>query len=107
MTLDGDFMSSTFLLPLGNAGADGFARLEQSAGLTLVERDGQVIVDMLTFGGAADGMGIDFYWTVTRLEVEADRLPKELFYIPALLLLGLIALIQRRRAARIPEEATV
>ena len=72
-----------------------------------MERDGQVIVDMLTFGGAAEGMGIDFYWTVTRLEVEADSLPKELFYIPALLLLGLIALIQRRRAARIPEEATV
>ncbi|PJI86222.1 TRAP transporter 4TM/12TM fusion protein [Yoonia maricola] len=104
MTLDGDFVSSTYLLPLGDPGADGTARLEQAAGLTLVERDGQVVVDLISFGGKAEDMGIDFDWTVTRLEVEADRLPKELFYIPALLLLALVALVQRRRVSPDPQE---
>lgn len=104
MTLDGDFVSSTFLLPLGDTGPAGSARLEQAAGLTLVERDGQIIVDLIAFGGQAEGMGIDFDWTVTQLEVAADRMPKELFYIPALLLLAMIALVQRSRADRTPEE---
>ena len=104
MTLDGDFVSSTYLLPLGKVGPDGATRLEQSAGLTLAEREGQIVVDLITFGGKAEGMGIDFDWTVTRVEVEADRIPKELFYIPALLLLGLIALVQRSRVSRDPKK---
>ena len=43
----------------------------------------------------------DFYdntsGTVTVVQIDAVRLPKELFYIPALLLLGLITSLQRRR----------
>jgi hypothetical protein len=31
------------------------------------------------------------------VQIDAVRLPKELFYIPALLLLGLIISLQRRR----------
>ncbi|CAN0576810.1 unnamed protein product, partial [Laminaria digitata] len=34
--------------------------------------------------------------------VEADRIPKEIFFIPALLLLACIVLIQRRRATQAP-----
>ncbi|MEJ6387880.1 TRAP transporter permease [Gymnodinialimonas ulvae] len=105
MTLDGDFVSSTFLLPLGDVGADGFTRLSQTAGLDLVERDGQIVVDLLAFGGTAEQMGIDFDWIVTTIEVEAERMPKEIFFIPALLVLGLIALIQRRRMPNRDEEA--
>lgn len=100
MTLDGDFRSSIVQLPLGTKGADGAARLSQSAGLDLVERDGAVIVDMISFGGPAEQMGIDFDWTVTAVEVPADRMPKEVFYLPALLLLGLITLVQYRRKQR-------
>ena len=104
MTLDGDMVSSTFLLPLGDAGGSGFDRLSQAAGLELVERDGNVIVDLLSFGGVAEQMGVDFDWVVTGIQVEADRMPKEIFFIPALAILGLIALIQRGRARRETEE---
>ena len=45
-------------------------------------------------------MGVNFDWVVTGIEVEADRMPKEIFFLPALALLGLIAFIQRRRAGR-------
>ena len=31
------------------------------------------------------------------VSVEADRLPQQIFFIPALLLLGLVILLQRRR----------
>jgi hypothetical protein len=107
-TFDAKEVSSTYLLPLGAADADGFTRLSRSAGLELVERDGAVIVDLLTFGGFAEKMGIDFDWTVTVtvIDVEAERMPKEVFYIPALLLLALVSFIHRRRLIRTkPEEA--
>ncbi len=46
----------------------------------------------------------DFYGdtpvTVAELQRRADRMPQEVFYIPALLLLGLIVLFQRRRQTK-------
>jgi len=48
----------------------------------------------------------DFYGDepvqILRAEVAADRPPKELFFIPAFLLLALIVLVQRRRATQAP-----
>jgi hypothetical protein len=35
------------------------------------------------------------------VEVPADRMPKEVFYIPALVLLGLIVFLQRGRQRRL------
>jgi len=103
-TLDGDFVSSTFMLPLGDVGPDGFSRLSQTAGIDLIERDGQIIVDLLAFGGVAEQMGVDFDWVVTEVQVENERMPKEVFFLPAFLLLGLVALIQRRRMPRDEDE---
>ncbi len=97
MDLTGKFVSSTFLLPLGKDGPAGAERLTQAAGVTLVERDGKVIVDSISFGGPAEKDGIDFDWVVTGIDVPADRMPKEVFYIPAFLLLALVAFMQRRR----------
>lgn len=96
-TLVGKFVSSTYLLPLGAQGGSGFDRLAQSAGLELVERDGKVVVDMLSFGGPAEQRGIDFDWVVTGVEMPAERMPKEVFYIPAFLLLALVSFLQMRR----------
>lgn len=103
--LDGRFVSSTFMLPVGAAGRPGFDRLAQDAGLELVERDGKVLVDMIAFGGPAEQMGIDFDWIVTGIEVENQRMPKEIFYIPAFLLLALVAWVQRRRT--MPEQEAI
>ena len=98
-TLDGTYLSSIFMLPLGLAGRDGETRLSESAGLEVIpSEDGKnMIVDSLTFAGAAEKQGIDFDWTITKIEQPADRMPKEIFYIPALSLFLLIAFLQYRR----------
>lgn len=95
--IDGNDVSSTFLLPLGPSGPKGADRLALSAGLELVELDGDIIVDSIMFGGVAEQAGIDFDWTLAYIESENQRIPKEVFYLPALLLLALIVVAQRRR----------
>ena len=93
--IDGRFVSRTVMLPLGASG-DGEARLSE-AGLEVRTEDGKVFADNVMFGSAAQDVGIDFDWEILQLEVAADRPPKQLMFIPALLLLGLIAWSQRRR----------
>ncbi|WP_336368006.1 TRAP transporter permease [Marinobacter sp. C2H3] len=70
------------------------------AGLEL-KKDGDVMaVDFVGFGSAAEKAGISFGWTIDKFETENERPPKELMFIPALLLLGLVAFGQLRRRAR-------
>ena len=97
LNIDGDEISSVFQLPLGVSGIDGFERLAQSTGIEFIEQDGAIIVDDIVFGGPADSAGIDFDWRLTAIKMPNERLPKQLFYIPALFLLGLVVLVQRRR----------
>lgn len=94
-SLDGDFVSRSVQLPLGKGGP-GKERLTQ-AGLEIRLEDDKVIADNVIFGSDAQNVGIDFDWEIVNLQVEADRPPKHLMFIPALALLGLIAWIQRRR----------
>ncbi|MDJ0945505.1 MAG: TRAP transporter permease [Kiloniellales bacterium] len=94
--IDGDVVTTTVQLPLGPAG-DGALRLAEQAGIEIREEDGKVLIDNIGFGSPAEEAGLDFDWEITSVEVPAERLPKEIFYIPALLLLGLIVLMQRRR----------
>ena len=84
-------------LPLGPKAGTGAERLERSAGLTLREDAGKVLVDTVVFGGAAEKAKVDFDWEVMHVDLEAERLPKEVFWIPALGLLCIIILVQRRR----------
>ncbi|ASP22719.1 C4-dicarboxylate TRAP transporter large permease protein DctM [Antarctobacter heliothermus] len=78
--------------------------------LSVFEEDGKLLLDE-PFGGPEliqplGGTEYDYYGDspviITRVEVEADRIPKEIFFIPALLLLAGIVLIQRRRATQAP-----
>jgi hypothetical protein len=50
----------------------------------------------------------DFYGdapvSITSVQAPTNQLPKELIFIPALLLLGLVTVLQRRRAAIIEGE---
>lgn len=94
-TLDGKFMTRTVLLPLGRAG-DGAQRLAD-AGLEVRDEGGKVLADNIVFGSEAQKVGIDFDWEIVNLQVEADRPPKHLMFIPALALLGFVAWSQRRR----------
>jgi TRAP-type uncharacterized transport system fused permease subunit len=94
-TIDGDFVSKIVRLPLGPpaAGADRLSH----AGIEVRLEDGKVLVDNLVFGSPAEQAGLD---------VEAERPPKQLMFIPALLLLGLVMLAQRgRRPKMVPAAA--
>ncbi|WP_419740719.1 TRAP transporter permease [Ruegeria sp.] len=95
--LNGDPVDARYLLPLEAAGQDGETRLLEGSGIEFRDKAGTLYVDNLNFGGPAEQLGIDFDWELKELEVEADRLPEEVFYIPAFLLLGLIFLLQMRR----------
>jgi hypothetical protein len=98
VTIEGKEATKTVLIPLGDkTGVSGAQRLQQAAGMT-VDTSGQgVVVERVRFGSPADKKGISLDWRVTALQVPGDQPPKQLFYIPALLLLGGIYANQRRR----------
>jgi TRAP transporter 4TM/12TM fusion protein len=93
--LDGKYISKLVFLPLGASG-EGAQRLGD-AGLEVRVEDGEVFADNVVFGSPAQDVGIDFDWEIVSLEVPVDRPPKQLMFIPALLLLGFVAWTQRRR----------
>ncbi|SDF54221.1 TRAP transporter, 4TM/12TM fusion protein [Limimonas halophila] len=98
MTIEGTEATKTVLIPLGDdTGANGAERLRQGAGLTVETTQAGVVVKRVRFGSPADKKGISLDWRVTALQVPGDQPPKQLFYIPALLLLGGIYANQRRR----------
>jgi Domain of unknown function (DUF3394)/Tripartite ATP-independent periplasmic transporter, DctM component len=92
----GEMVEKTVLLPLGPPG-DGAERLLDHAGIELRDEDGKVLIDNITFGSPAEKAKLDFDWEIEGIEVPADRMPKQLFYLPALALLVGIYLLQRRR----------
>ena len=96
----GRIVETTIELPLGNqSDGDGALRLDRHSGISFrTEDDGLVFVDMVNFGQYAQQKGIDFDWKLLHIEVPSDRMLKETFYIPALILLGLIGFLQMRRA---------
>lgn len=102
----GDVRPTTISVPAINAG--GEAALSEQ-GLTILVEDGKLLLEE-PFPGTPHfdtlGTEYDFYGDspveITNIQVENERLPKELFFIPALLLLGMMVLIQRPRAKQAP-----
>ncbi|MDD9858060.1 MAG: DUF3394 domain-containing protein, partial [Gammaproteobacteria bacterium] len=95
-TLEGDAVDKVVMLPLGPA-APGAQRLAESAGLELREEGGRWLVDNLTFGGPAERQHIDFDWEIAGIQRKAERPAKQWFFLPAMGLLALVVLLQRRR----------
>jgi len=93
--LEGRVIDKTVMLPLRAAGS-GEDRIFE-AGLELIVDDGKTIVDNVVFGSAAEKQRIDFDFEIVSVEVKTDRPLKQWFYLPALFLLGLIIMLQRRR----------
>ncbi len=98
----GNDVETTVSLLLGEMkDGDGAARLLKTSGISFrTEDDGKTYVDNVMFGQYAQKKGVDFDWEVLRIEVDAERLPKEIFYIPALLLLGLVIMLQLGRVRK-------
>lgn len=102
MSLSGEEVSTYLSLELPAAESPE-ARLA-SAGLELSRQDDTMVVDFVGYGSQAENAGVSFGWTIDAVQVENERPPKELMFIPALILLGLVAFGQLRR--RTPEEAS-
>ena len=98
MALDGSDVTTYVELeiPGGETAQERLA----GAGLEVSEQGGDLVVDFVNFGSAAEDAGIQFGWTIDAVQIELERPPKELMFIPALLLLGLVAFGQLRRKAR-------
>ncbi|OED44289.1 C4-dicarboxylate ABC transporter [Endozoicomonas sp. (ex Bugula neritina AB1)] len=99
-TLEGREVSKMAILPAGPEGS-AEERLN-SMGLDVIVEGNTLTIDMVDFSSKAQTMGIDFDWTIDRIDIPSERLPQQLIWIPALLLLGLMFLSQRRRLKVIP-----
>src|SRR5690606_10738682 len=91
--------TTTFMLPLGAGGAGGAERLKQQDLLVVVE-DGAAKLEEPFRPESVPGSKLrdfDFYGDdpvrITAVELPAARIAKEVFILPALLLLGLIVVL--------------
>ncbi|WP_261816564.1 TRAP transporter permease [Vibrio gallicus] len=99
LTLDGKQMSKTVRLPFEEQAKGAEDRIA-SMGLMLSKTEHKVIVDMVEFGSPAEASGIDFDWEIKHIIQKADRPMKEWVFIPALILVIIIGLNQRRRSSK-------
>ncbi|MGJ8528079.1 TRAP transporter permease [Maritalea sp.] len=97
----GEAKDVTVILPVTDEG-DGATRLT-GAGITTFP-EGEIVKLDEPFPGTPYFEklgGFDFYLDepveIKSVQTAADRMPKQIFYIPALLLLGLVIMLQRRR----------
>ncbi len=100
----GAVRTTTIVIPA--MAGDAEAALSEQ-GLTLMAEGDKLLLDE-PFPGTPHfetlGNEYDFYGDtpveITQVQVENDRMPKEVFFIPALLLLAGLVMIQRRRATQ-------
>ncbi len=100
-TLEGEDRVKTVALRLGERpaeGADGRARLAQ-AGLTLLPLGERLEVGQVRFGSRAQKAGIETGWELRAIQAPTGRPSPHGFYLPALLLAGLVWWRQGRRMA--------
>ncbi len=100
----GDPITLTMIVKVGDE-ATGQDRLD-AFGLELLEQDGEILVDNAVFDSPAQVAGFDFDQVISQLLVPANQPAKEWFYIPALGVLALIYLLQRRRRKPIEADST-
>lgn len=80
-------------------GATGEERIEK-AGLELLTQGDDVIVDNVAFDSAAQKANLEFDQKIIQIRAPGDQPPKELMFIPALVLLAGIFFLQRMRQPR-------
>jgi len=97
-TIEGDQFNKGVLVPLGPK-APARERL-RAAGFSLMMLGEEVSVGPVAFGSVAAKLGLEAGFKVTGVELPVERPAKEWMFIPALVLLGLIVMLQRGRAGR-------
>ncbi len=98
-TIEGKDVKKGVLLPLG---ATGPARDRlKGIGLTVMALGDDISVGPVAFGSRAEKLGLETGFKFTGIEVPTERPDKEWMFIPALLLLGLIIVLQRARREKV------
>ena len=92
----GDSVTLTMVLVVSD-GDSGTDRVENYGLELLTQDDGSIMVDGIGFDSPAEKAGFDFDQIIVDVGVPVVRPAKQWFYIPALLLLGFIIILQRRR----------
>jgi hypothetical protein len=94
----GDPIEFVAVLPI----ADGGSAEEKlnNSGLKIADVDGKVMVEDVTFDSLAQAAGLDWDQEIVDVLQPASQPSKYWIYLPALILLALIVLIQRRRTAQ-------
>ncbi|HSQ08289.1 MAG TPA: DUF3394 domain-containing protein, partial [Chromatiaceae bacterium] len=102
MTLEGEEEVKTVALRLGDRpaeGSEGPKRLAE-AGLLLMPLGEQVQISQVRFGSQARKAGLEQGWSLSAAKVPTQRPSPHWFYLPALLLAGLVWWAQGRRLVR-------
>jgi len=98
---NGNPYKKTVMVPVGDE-PSGAERLT-GIGFETRDEDGKIIVDNVMFASSAEKAGVDFDQEIMSIQATASRPPKQLVFIPALVLFGLIWTMQRGRSRK--EEA--
>jgi hypothetical protein len=83
------------LLPTGEG--DNTRDRLMDAGVELMDDGGKALVDAVSFDSRAEHAGLTFDQVIERIEIARPQPAKELIFIPALLLLVPLVMMQRRR----------
>ena len=101
--LSGKEYTKTLMLQVGDE-ASGKERME-GIGIETREEDGKILVDNVVFSSQAEKAGIDFDQEVLNIQMPSHRPPKQLMFIPALLLYALVWFVQRGRIKKLTPAA--
>jgi len=96
--LDGKDIRKGVLLPLGPKGT-ARERLA-SAGVNVMAQGDDLLITQVRFGSRAEKLGMEQGFRIVSAEMPADRPAKEWMFIPALVLLMLVFLLQRARGRK-------
>ena len=100
LTLKGEKMNGeefTMVVSLAAGDQAPVAERLQTIGFATRSEDGRVLIDNVVFNSPAQKAGIDWDQEVVNLQTLTDRPPKQWMFIPALVLLALVWLSQKRR----------
>jgi hypothetical protein len=102
---EGNAYTKTLMLKVGDE-PTGKERLT-GIGIETRQEEGKILVDNVVFASPAEKAGIDFDQEILNIQVPSKRLPKQLMFIPALVLYGLVWFVQKGRRNRLaPAAAT-
>ncbi len=99
--MNGTVFTMMVMLPVGDEPTA--AERMKGIGFETREEDGRLFIDNVVFMSAAEKARLDFDQEILNVLTPNDRPPKQLMFIPALLLLGLIWYMQRGRIKKAAE----